>query len=108
MVDLVLMEADSGRTVEVAPDTAVHLRLPENPTTGYRWVMTMTPPDCVRIGGDRFLRPSGAAIGAGGLRVVDITMVTESPCALAMAYRRPWETDAPAASELHYRFVTPP
>jgi hypothetical protein len=40
--------------------------------------------------------------------VVDITMVTESPCALAMAYRCPWETDAPAASELHYRFVTPP
>ena len=65
MVDLVLMEADAGRAVEVAPGTAVRLRLPENPTTGYRWVMTMMPASCLEIGSDSFERPADAAPGAG-------------------------------------------
>jgi inhibitor of cysteine peptidase len=107
MVDLVLTEADAGRTVEVAPGKAVQLRLPENPTTGYRWVMTMTPASCLEIGSNGFDRDPKAPPGAGGVRVVAIASVTAPACELALAYRRPWETDAPAASELLYRFVTP-
>lgn len=107
MVDLVLTEADAGRTVEVTPGQAVQLRLPENPTTGYRWVMTMTPASCLEIGVDGFEREAGAAPGAGGVRVIDIASVAAHPCKLALAYRRPWETGVPAASELDFRFVTP-
>lgn len=107
MVDLVLTEADAGRTVEVAPGQAVQLRLPENPTTGYRWVLTMTPADCLAIASDGFERESAAAPGAGGVRVLDIKAVTAPECGLALAYRRPWEKEAPAASELAFRFVTP-
>ena len=108
MVDLVLTEADAGRTVEVAPGTAIELRLPENPTTGYRWVLTLAPAACARIDGDRYLAPSGQAVGAGGLRVVGIAAVTGSPCALDLAYRRPWEQVAPAARELTFTLVAAP
>jgi inhibitor of cysteine peptidase len=108
MVDLVLTEADAGRTVEVAPRTAVQLRLPENPTTGYRWVLTLAPADCARIDGDRYLAPSGEAVGAGGLRVIGIAAVTASPCVLDLAYRRPWEREAPAAKAATFRLVTAP
>ena len=108
MVDLVLTEAEAGRTVQVAPDTLVRLRLPENPSTGYRWTMTMSPAACLRIGSDGFERPDGTAPGRGGMRVIAISAVTAPSCALTLAYRRPWESETPAESELVYRFVTAP
>ncbi|MGE3292912.1 MAG: protease inhibitor I42 family protein [Geminicoccaceae bacterium] len=81
--------------------------MPENPTTGYRWVMTVSPAHCLEIGSDAFERETGAAPGAGGVRVIGIASVTMSECGLSLAYRRPWETEAPAASLLEFRFVTP-
>lgn len=108
MVDLVVTETDAGRTVEVAPGTAVQLRLPENPTTGYRWVLTLAPAACARIDDDRHLAPSGQAVGAGGLRVVGIAAITASPCVADLAYRQPWEQDVPVAKALTFRFVAAP
>jgi predicted secreted protein len=71
--------------------------------------MTMTPDGCcLELGRDRVLRQSGAVVGAAGLRTVEIQAVTASPCALALAYRRPWEQAVPAASELTYRFLAAP
>jgi len=106
MFDLVLVEADAGRTVEVVPGTAVQLRLPENPSTGYRWVMTMAPASCLKIGMDSFeLAAEATAPGAGGVRVIAIASLSAPACELALAYRRPWETAAPPVSELVYRFV---
>jgi inhibitor of cysteine peptidase len=107
MVDLVLTEADAGRTVQVAPDTVVHLRLPENPSTGYHWTVTIAPAECLRVGADRFERASDSTVGAGGIRVIEIAVAVPH-CALTLAYRRPWDSETSAASELVYRFVTAP
>lgn len=107
-MDLVLTEADSGRTIEVAQAAAVRLRLPENPTTGYRWVLTMRPAACLELGSDSFERPAAAMPGAGGVRVLEIDAVPLSPCELALASRRPWETEGAPASALTYRFVQTP
>ena len=58
MVRLILTEADAGRPVEVAPGAGVQLRLPENPTTGYRWILTVTP-DRLPAGHRRHVRAPG-------------------------------------------------
>lgn len=105
MVDLVLTEADAGRTVAVAPGVAVQLRLAENPTTGYRWTLTVTPAGCLQASADTFERPDTAAVGAGGVRVVDIKTSDAPSCELGLAYRRPWESEDLTASRLTYRFV---
>ena len=106
MVDLVLTEADAGRTVEVAPGAAVQLRLAENPTTGYRWTLIVTPAGCLQATADTFERPDTAAVGTGGVRVVDIKTSDAPHCELGLAYRRPWESEDLTASRLSYRFVT--
>lgn len=107
-MDLLLTQADAGRTVEVAPGASVRLRLPENPTTGYRWVLTMQPAGCLELASDRFERASAAMPGAGGVRVLEINAVPISPCELALASRRAWATESAPASQLTYRFVAPP
>ena len=107
-MDLLLTEADSGRTIEVAPAVTVRLRLPENPTTGYRWVLTMQPAGCLEPATDSFERPAAAMPGAGGVRVLEIAAVPVAPCELSLAARRSWETEGAPASELTYRFVRAP
>lgn len=107
-MDLLLTQADAGRTVEVAPAASVRLRLPENPTTGYRWVLTMRPAGCLELASDTFERPSAAMPGEGGVRRLEISAVPISPCELALASRRAWETEGTSASELTYRFVRSP
>lgn len=105
MLDLVLTEADAGRTVEVAPGAEVQLRLPENPTTGYRWTLTVTPAGCLQVTADAFERPDTAAVGAGGVRVVDVKPAGVPSCELGLAHRRPWEGEDQIASRLSYRFI---
>ncbi|MFO1046322.1 MAG: protease inhibitor I42 family protein [Geminicoccaceae bacterium] len=107
-MDLLLTEDDAGRTVEVAPAASVRLRLPENPTTGYRWMLTMQPAGCLELASDGFERPSAAMPGAGGVRVLEINAMPLSPCELTLASRRPWEAEGAPASELTYRFVRTP
>lgn len=107
-MDLLLTEADSGRTVEVAPATSVRLRLPENPSTGYRWMLTMQPAGCLELGSDNFERPSAAMPGAGGVRALAISAVPLTPCKLTLSSRRAWEAEVAPAPELTYRFVRTP
>jgi hypothetical protein len=42
---VVSLDAD-GTTVEVAPGERLELRLPENASTGYRWVLEPPDPRC--------------------------------------------------------------
>jgi len=96
-----LTEADSGRSLAVAPGTQVVLRLPENPTTGYRW---QVPPG-VTVASDEFLAVGAdAGAGAGGERV--LTLV-----ALATPLRVTFELSRPGGGSIARRFVldlTPP
>jgi inhibitor of cysteine peptidase len=69
------------------------VRLPENPTTGYRW---QPEPDDVRLKlvDDRF---EGAEVprGAGGDRVLVFEAVRAGPARLHCAMRRTWGSCEP-------------
>jgi inhibitor of cysteine peptidase len=64
--NMMLNEQDSGRTVKVKSGAMITIRLVENPTTGYRWVVE------ARSGleqvGDQ--NEPGSRIGAAGVRVL--------------------------------------
>jgi inhibitor of cysteine peptidase len=82
----------AGQTIDVPAGQVMELRLPENPTTGFRWVFTSAGgPACV-LSGDSFRPPTSGALGAGGEHRWDIRAVQPGICELSLAYRRSFES----------------
>ncbi|MFO1036574.1 MAG: protease inhibitor I42 family protein [Geminicoccaceae bacterium] len=107
MVDLVLTDAEAGKTLQVAPQTVIELRLPENPTTGFRWIVTAEPEDCAVVQGDSYERPTSTAMGAGGERRLLLRSAGAVRCELVLTYRRSWEQEDQTARSLRYVLVPP-
>ena len=49
--------ADNGARVEVRPGDAIVLRLPDNPTTGYRWQLIPVDGDILALDDEGSSRP---------------------------------------------------
>ncbi len=79
---------DNGKNVTATPGTAFTVRLPENPTTGYRW--NMTPSEGLVVSRDEFLAPDTQLVGAGGTREWVLFAEKEGDYTLHAEYRRPW------------------
>jgi inhibitor of cysteine peptidase len=85
---LELTVTDTGTTRSVRVGEQATLRLPENPTTGYRWQADYDPTR-LRLVDDRF---DGAPSprGAGGERVLTFEAVLDGQTTLRLAKRRTW------------------
>jgi inhibitor of cysteine peptidase len=79
-------ESGTSKTVRVGDRTTV--RLPENPTTGYRWQVDADD-ERLKLVEDRF---EGAEVprGAGGDRVLVFEAVRAGSARLGLAKRRAW------------------
>lgn len=88
--------AQSGTSVELAPGQAVIVRLPSNPTTGYRWVYVEPKDAVLRVDGPSTYEPAQAAggpPGAGGTEIWKLAALKAGQQQLRFEYRRPWEQD---------------
>src|SRR5215468_2232723 len=88
--------AQSGASVELAANQDLVVRLPSNPTTGYRWVYVEPKDAVLRVDGPSTYEPSqsaGAAAGAGGTEVWKLAALKAGQQQLRFEYRRPWEQD---------------
>jgi inhibitor of cysteine peptidase len=87
---MVLTQLDNGRSVTVSPGSVVTVRLPEAPTTGYRWALeaasSLTPIE------DRVA--AGGAIGGEGTRELEFRISRPGRHALRLKRWREWEGDA--------------
>jgi inhibitor of cysteine peptidase len=97
---LTLGTGDGGRTVSVRPGDRIVLRLPENPTTGYRWSGAV--PEGLQLARDGNA-PASAAPGAGGERVFEYIATMPGEYALDLVLSRAWET--PAAADPRFRIT---
>ena len=91
-----LTEAENGQTIRVHPDDEIVVRLPENPTTGFRWEIETADPVVTAVDDDFELGESGAGIvGAGGTRRFRFRVAASSASGrVALKLRQPWEGDA--------------
>ena len=85
MESIELSEADNTKTIVVGAGQQVVLRLPENPTTGYRW----EAPDGLVVIDDEYRPPDGSAVGGSGERIFTIASPT-SCVEVSFALTRPW------------------
>lgn len=82
----------NGTHVSLHRGEALVLRLPGNATTGYRWVVTRTPPS-LHLVRTTYVAPKAGVVGRGGTYVFRFSALPGSGT-LLLDYRRPWEKQA--------------
>ena len=85
-----LTDADAGREHTAAVGEQLVVRLPESPTTGYRWQLEV-PPE-VTVEEDGFEPGDPGAPGAAGTRTFRLRATAPGTHHLAASQRRSWET----------------
>jgi inhibitor of cysteine peptidase len=92
-----LTQADNGKLVEARPGDLIIIRLPENPTTGFRWTVDNVDPLCVEAQGSSFSPARAAAVGSGGERTFSFQVKGEGGTGnIGLKLKRQWEADASA------------
>jgi len=97
MTEVILDAADRGRTIEVAPGSRVLVRLPENPSTGYRWELEALEGDALDLQAATYQVPATLAPGAGGTRLFEFLARSPGNMLLHLRLGRPWEPAGTAA-----------
>jgi inhibitor of cysteine peptidase len=91
------MQLRSGQTLTV--------RLPSNPTTGFRWVVADAAPGVLRsLGPEVYTTPEDAGlVGSAGQSTWRYQVQQSGSGRLLMHYQRPWETGVAPAKTLDCR-----
>ena len=95
--ELTLTQADKGKSITVQQGDVVLIRLPENPTTGYRWAVEEIDEDILNLEDSGFALPSDVGIGGGGERTLRFIAKSTGTTHLELELRREWEVDTPAS-----------
>lgn len=89
-------EDQNGREIELPVGGQFVICLPENRTTGYRWVLESTGAPCCRPLEDTY-EPGGDVPGRAGTHRWTVEAVEPGGATVELACRRPWEAGEPPA-----------
>jgi inhibitor of cysteine peptidase len=89
----------SGQAVQAARGDRIVVLLPENPTTGYGWVLRDVP-EQLELASNEYVPPQSTAPGAGGERRVELVASRPGQARIELALERPWEDEAAERFEL--------
>ena len=95
---IIITQSDGGGTVNAARGDTLEFRLPENPSTGYRWALLESGAPRLAPAGDEFQSASTGRAGAGGLRVLQFRAIARGTTVLRLELVRSWETVPPQAT----------
>lgn len=106
-MDFLLTSADNGQTVTLHQGARGELRLPETPTSGYRWTLQSAPP-ILAISEAEFT-PRLTGLGGGGERRWLIQARTTGMGTLSLKRWRDWEGESSVMERYQVTFqITPP
>jgi inhibitor of cysteine peptidase len=94
---MTLEQSDDGRSIELPVGATLELRLPENPSTGYRWTVDQVDSTVLRVNEPRFVA-DGGAVGRGGARVFSFSATKPGHSPLSLKLWREWEGDSSVTS----------
>jgi inhibitor of cysteine peptidase len=100
-----LTSFDHGRTIEVPVGESIAIRLPENPTTGYRWTVDSITPRILTADEGRFAPEVDVGVGGGGYREIQVRVTHEGAAEIRLKLGQPWEGENAVADRFEVRFV---
>ena len=96
-------ESDDGSTLSLSPGQVLLVRLPSNPTTGYRWKVVAIDEVVLKQVGEAEFTPYQTGriplAGAGGTELFRFRAVGPGKTTLRLEYVRPWEKGVPAVKQ---------
>lgn len=87
-------QTNNGETHDVPLDAEIRLRLPENPTTGFTWQLSVTPGLVIENETYQPDAPDSRLVGAGGTHQWILRAVQPGMQMISGIYARPWESAA--------------
>jgi inhibitor of cysteine peptidase len=100
----VLLKSQSKCPLNLERGQRLILRLPSNPSTGYRWTFQQAAPELLRsLGPEVYSHPDEAntMIGAEGTSTWRFEVIGQGGAPLALSYQRPWENEPADSFECH-------
>ena len=82
-------ESFNGKTINLPVGQAIEIRLQENPTTGFRWLLKSSDLAVCAMTSDTFEEKPGPP-GHGGEHSWIFEAVRSGECAIEFRYQRPW------------------
>jgi len=90
----VLLENQARCPQQLAQGQMLILRLPSNPTTGYRWELQATPEVLRSLGPEVYSSPDRSdLVGAAGHSTWRFQAAAAGEGSLRLVYQRPWEQE---------------
>lgn len=90
----VLLENQARCPQQLAQGQMLILRLPSNPTTGYRWELLNTPDALRSLGPEVYSSPDKVdMVGAAGHSTWRFQAAAAGEGSLRLVYQRPWEQE---------------
>jgi inhibitor of cysteine peptidase len=96
VAEYIFGEKNNGALVQVQRDAKIAVELKENPTTGYRWMISRIDEVMLVPEGDEFLPPDQKSPGAGGRRRFFFRAKSAGSTALTLINKRAWQSDEQA------------
>lgn len=99
----IIGEAEMNTEIELEAGDLAEIRLPSNPSTGFRWVIPMDLTDVpVHIVDDWHEAADTDLVGAPGIDVFRIEATTRGAGILRLEYRQPFDASAPPERVAEY------
>jgi inhibitor of cysteine peptidase len=89
----VVTDADDGSRIEVRVGDVLQVRLPDNPTTGYRWVL-VPPDEELLVVQDASYVSCDDRVGSGGTAAWSLLATGPGTAQVRASRMRPWEGEA--------------
>jgi len=98
-------QTNNGETHNISLDAEIQLRLPENPTTGFTWNLSVTPG--ISILNDTYIPDdtSGKLVGSGGTHIWTLKVLQPGEQVISGVYRRSWEPSTENATRFSLSLI---
>ncbi len=95
MAEILIGEGHNGAAISAKAGDILLIKLPESPTTGFRWNVTEADSRLLQLQSDDFVHGSGTGVGGGGLRVLRYILLAPGNSPVTLQLSRAWEPAAP-------------
>jgi inhibitor of cysteine peptidase len=93
MPEIVIIKENAGKTFKAIQGDLIHIRLNENPSTGYQWKIDLSDQQVILLEKSEFSPGAQKTIGSGGTRTFQLKAKSSGFVKIFLKLKKEWEPD---------------